>query len=265
MMGTIGRVMAVEQRIRRPGNWISFLLVALAWFTAGLALTRLLYEGLFPQALWLARPFPVFLIASFVAILGWFVWRAVPSTLPPSSFLPLLLNLIFLFDPQVDLARSRLFFAAGVWLTAVFLARSVAKPHTWRWLGVLFVIAALLPLYLLTMPHTVGRADTFEFQVVAPQLGIVHPTGYPLYLLLGKLWTLLLPFGSVAWRLNVGTAVYALVAVCLVYLTAFDWLKRPVPALLGAAALGISPTFGAKRLRPRSTACMPCLWPWRSF
>ena len=37
------------------------------------------------------------------------------------------------------------------------------------------------------MGRTVGSADTFEFQVIAPQLGIAHPTGYPLYLILGKL------------------------------------------------------------------------------
>ena len=47
-------------------------------------------------------------------------------------------------------------------------------------------------------------------------LGIAHPTGYPLYLLLGKLWTLI-PFGSVAWRLNIGTAVYGLIAAWLLF------------------------------------------------
>ena len=74
-----------------------------------------------------------------------------------------------------------------------------------------------LLLYLLTLGRTVGKADTFEFQVVAPQLGIAHPTGYPLYLLLGKLWTLI-PIGPVAWRLNLGTAMYAVAAAFLLYL-----------------------------------------------
>ncbi len=79
--------------------------------------------------------------------------------------------------------------------------------------------------------------------MVAPQLGIAHPTGYPLYLLLGKLWTELIPFGTVAWRLNVGTAVYALLAATFIYLTGARLLRRPVPALLAALALGITPTF----------------------
>ena len=32
--------------------------------------------------------------------------------------------------------------------------------------------------------------DSLEFQVVLPTLGIAHPSGYPLYTLLGKLFTL---------------------------------------------------------------------------
>ncbi|MBK9054282.1 MAG: DUF2723 domain-containing protein [Chloroflexi bacterium] len=94
-----------------------------------------------------------------------------------------------------------------------------AQPHTSLPLPFLFLI-----LYLLTLGRTVGKADTFEFQVVAPQLGIAHPTGYPLYLLLGKLWTLI-PIGSVAWRLNLGTALYAAAAAGLLYLL-FNQLAR---------------------------------------
>jgi hypothetical protein len=108
-------------------------------------------------------------------------------------------------------------------------------------------LIALIPVYFLTMPTTVGRADTFEFQVVAPQLGIAHPTGYPLYLLLGKLFTLI-PVGSVAWRLNVGTAVFALSAATLLYLTGRKLLGQPLPALLGAVALGLTPTFWSQAI-----------------
>ena len=245
-MGTIGYVITIQESSGRFGVWMQIVGVALSWLVAGLAFTRLLYEGLFPRVLWLARPLPVVGVALVIALIGLFVWHGIQNRHPQIStsiFLPLFLNVFYLFDSQVDLERSRIIFGFSVWLTAVFITNHLIQSRSWRWVGILFAVVLLLPLYLLSMPHTVGRADTFEFQVVAPQLGIAHPTGYPLYLLLGKLWTLLLPLGSLAWRLNMGTAVYALIAVSLVFLTAFHWLKLPIPALLGAVALGATPVF----------------------
>ncbi len=64
----------------------------------------------------------------------------------------------------------------------------------------------------------VGRADTFEFQVVAPRLGIAHPSGYPLYILIGKLFSLL-PVGTIAWRVNLSSAVFTAAASGVLYLT----------------------------------------------
>jgi hypothetical protein len=216
-----------------------------------LALSRVLYEGLFPRALWLARPLPVLLFTlggGALGMLAWWTLRRRRAAPPLSALLPLLLNAFYLFTPQVNLVQGRLLLAASVWLTAVFSARqwvdsrgASKKAATWRWLGVLFVWAALLPIYLLTMPHTVGRADTFEFQVVAPQLGIAHPTGYPLYLLLGKLFTLI-PLDSVAWRLNLATAVYGLLAAALIFAAGYRLTRRPAVAVLGAVVWGLTPT-----------------------
>ena len=59
----------------------------------------------------------------------------------------------------------------------------------------LLVVASLI-LYAATAAPSVATLfdDSLEFQVVVPTLGIAHPSGYPLYTLLGKLFTLLLPF-----------------------------------------------------------------------
>ena len=195
----------------RFGRYAAQMFAFLLFFLAALALTRLLYEAAFPRLLWLARPLPVLLLALLTAVGGWAVvskWRGARGERREARFsvwalTPLLLNLPTVLDPVIDLAGSRLLFTASFWFTAVLLARCTVQERSWRWLGVIFIIAALLPVYLLTMPDTVGSADTFEFQVVIPQLGIAHPTGYPLYLLLGRLFTLL-PLGSVAWRVNLG-------------------------------------------------------------
>lgn len=58
----------------------------------------------------------------------------------------------------------------------------------------------------------VGFWDTGEFQTVAAVLGIAHPTGYPLYTLLGKLFTVW-PWGSMAYRVSLMSALSAALAV----------------------------------------------------
>ena len=83
-------------------------------------------------------------------------------------------------------------------------------PHSPRWFD-LVLVAGVFALYLLTLGTHVGRADTFEFQVVMPQLGIAHPTGYPLFILIGKVFSLL-PLGSMAFRVNLLSAIFATAA-----------------------------------------------------
>ncbi|MDB5097952.1 MAG: rane protein of unknown function, partial [Cyanobacteria bacterium RYN_339] len=65
---------------------------------------------------------------------------------------------------------------------------------------VLVALAALV-VYVRTLLPGVGQWDTAEFQTVPYVLGTMHATGYPLYTLLGKLFTFV-PLGSVAYRLN---------------------------------------------------------------
>ncbi len=71
----------------------------------------------------------------------------------------------------------------------------------------LVVFLAALTLYLLTLAPGVVGGDAGEHQFAVPLLGIPHTTGYPLYVLAGKLWTLLIPWGEPAWRLNLFSAV----------------------------------------------------------
>ena len=220
----------------------------------GLALIRLLYEALFPAALWLGQPLPALLLALLLGAAGWRGWqwlarrRGAAGALAP--LLPLLLNVPPLLDPAVAPVRSRLLFAGGLWLAAVLLLRVINNERRerrgWRAYALLLVAGAA-PIYLLTMGRTVGRADTFEFQVVVPQLGIAHPTGYPLYLLLSKAFTFL-PVGTMAWRVNLASAVYAVAALCLLFMVGQRLTRRHGPALLGAAALALLPTFWSQAI-----------------
>ena len=116
-------------KVHRQDQILGGIFAALLFTVAGLALTRLLYEGLFPRFLWLGRPLPVFFLTGTLTVIGWLGWYALYSRrsqkngqlfLTTSAVLsPLLLNLLYLFDPAVDLTKSRFLFAASLWLTAV--------------------------------------------------------------------------------------------------------------------------------------------------
>lgn len=118
--------------------------------------------------------------------------------------------------------------------------------------GVIGCLAFML--YLRTLAPGLLGGDSGEFQFAAWLGGFAHPTGYPLYLLLGRLWTHVLPVGDPAWRLNLFSAAWAALAVGVMYCLALQlWLllarrERPVwpgrlAALSAAALWAVSPTL----------------------
>ena len=76
---------------------------------------------------------------------------------------------------------------------------------------------AAFALYTATLAPTVLAGDGGEFQFVLYLLGVAHPTGYPLYTLLGWAWSHLLPVGDVAYRMNLLSAAGAALAVALLF------------------------------------------------
>ena len=108
-------------------------------------------------------------------------------------------------------------------------------------------------LYILTLAPTVLFADGGEFQFVPYILGIAHPTGYPLYLLLGWVWSHILPIGDVAYRMNLFSALWAALAVGLSYLVALRFINRAVTeiglltvrlsAVIAALTFAVGETF----------------------
>jgi len=102
-------------------------------------------------------------------------------------------------------------------------SRKAASPAAIviRWLPWL-IGGFFFALYALTAAPSIAVLfdDSLEFQLVLPTLGIAHPTGYPLYTLLGGLWNLLLPAGNWAWRINLLSALAGAAAVALVFVVA---------------------------------------------
>ncbi len=110
------------------------------------------------------------------------------------------------------------------------------------------LFAATMTLYTATLAPSIVALfdDSLEFQLVTFLLGVAHPTGYPLFTLLGWLFTRL-PFGEVAFRVNLMSAFWGATTVVLVYLAGLQLAARErswaadVGAILGAVALAISP------------------------
>ncbi|MFQ6014852.1 MAG: DUF2723 domain-containing protein [Anaerolineae bacterium] len=103
--------------------------------------------------------------------------------------------------------------------------------------------AAALILYVATLSPDVLGGDPGEAQLAPYLLGIMHYTGYPLYTLVGWLWSHLVPFGNVAYRMNLLSAIFAAATISLVYLGVRQITIGYEGAALAAMALAVSPLF----------------------
>jgi len=65
-------------------------------------------------------------------------------------------------------------------------------------------VVAIVPLaiYLLSMSSYPDGWDTGEMQTVPYMLGITHPTGFPLFVLSGWVFSHVVAISTVAWRMN---------------------------------------------------------------
>lgn len=101
-----------------------------------------------------------------------------------------------------------------------------------------------LALYLATCQPDLVGGDPGEFQFVSWTGSIPHHTGYPLYAVLGRLWAQL-PFGSVAYRMNLFSTLFGAASVGLAgTLTARLAGRVPgawVAGAVAAAALAFAP------------------------
>ena len=85
--------------------------------------------------------------------------------------------------------------------------------------------------------------DTVEQQFAAPLLCVAHSSGSPTYLLIGHAFSRLVPFGTMAYRMNLLSALFGVLA-CLVVRRLLRRLgAREIVAWATAVAFGLTPTF----------------------
>jgi hypothetical protein len=98
-----------------------------------------------------------------------------------------------------------------------------------------------LAVYVRTAAPSVMAGDSAEFQMAAALLGVPHPTTYPLYIMLGKLATLVIPFYDLARRVTLVSSFAAALAVAFMFLLARRVTGGTLSAVLAALALAVAP------------------------
>src|SRR5712664_596121 len=89
-----------------------------------------------------------------------------------------------------------------------------------------------LILYVLTLAPTTQFWDTSEYIAAAYTLGIPHPPGNPLFVLMAHVWGLLPLAHAYAERINLLAAVTSAIAAGCWFLVSERWMRAWVPARL---------------------------------
>src|ERR1700757_4107322 len=110
------------------------------------------------------------------------------------------------------------------------------------WSGAVLVTAAAAILYFLTAARDIVVGDTPELITAAVTLGVAHPPGYPLFTMLGHIFSLI-PFGSIPLRVNLLSVVCDSLAVGVVYLIAVRLTRSLFAAAVAAFVLAVNPIF----------------------
>ncbi len=122
------------------------------------------------------------------------------------------------------------------------------------WLVAALLGLAALVLYSLTLIPSVPPTDSGELILAAWLPGIAHAPGFPLWVVLGWVFSHLLPFGSVTQRLNWMSAFFGALAVMATFWLLMVGLPRTPPPAPAKPASGRQDTRerGARRPAPRS-------------
>lgn len=79
-----------------------------------------------------------------------------------------------------------------------------------------FLLAAVT--YIMTVQPSLPFWDCGEFTAAATWQQVPHPPGAPLFLMIGKVFQLIIPFGDLGWRVNLAASFSGALSVLLTYL-----------------------------------------------
>lgn len=160
---------------------------------------------------------------------------------------PGLLLLGYVFYPEASpVAAVFVAAVAGVTWAQQLYGRCHHTPSLFHHITLILIGIAFPILYILTLAPDILPADNGEFQLIAAQLGVAHPPGFPLYTLLGYLMTRLPLGASPAYQVNLLSAITSSATLLLVYLSVVRLSQRPLAGVTAVFALGTATTFWAQ-------------------
>jgi hypothetical protein len=113
----------------------------------------------------------------------------------------------------------------------------------------IFVSVTSLLLYVRTAAPSVLPGDSGELQFAPWGFWLAHPTGYPLYLLLGGIWQHVVQVGDPAFRMNLFSAFCSALAVGVAFVTFTTVTPSRAASVIAALTFAVSPLFWSQATR----------------
>ena len=120
------------------------------------------------------------------------------------------------------------------------------------------LIAGIFVIYAVGACRTIYVGDSGELTAAAAVLGIPHPSGYPLYVLLGKLFLSVFSLGSVPFRMSIFSAVCAAMACGLLYRIVREMSMPRRAGILAALVLAFHSYWRGQCERGTANAVFVC-------
>lgn len=107
----------------------------------------------------------------------------------------------------------------------------------------IFIIFILLFfVYAYTATPSIYDGDSGELTAAVQGLGLAHPTGFPLYIITGKIFSLLVPIRDVAYKLNIFSSILTAAAAVFLFLVLRNFLISRTAALSSSLIFGFGNT-----------------------
>ncbi len=113
--------------------------------------------------------------------------------------------------------------------------KRIKKFYSEKKLLIFSILSAVIPFifYVLTLERKLIGGDTSWYMSELPKMSLLPPTGYPVFSLIGKLFSII-PLGPLALRLNLISAVFGALTILFLFLAINKLTKNEYASLIAS-------------------------------
>ncbi len=115
-----------------------------------------------------------------------------------------------------------------------------------------FLFVLTFALHATAAARVVTFSDSGDFLMGITTVGNIHGPGYPLYIMTVKVFSWLVPFGSLAFRASLFSGIFASATACLIYWIVFRMARSRVAGVVAGLAYAFSYTFFYQTVIPET-------------